>query len=210
MLDDPLAHGPAGPVDDVQHALRDSRFERQLPQLDRGERRELGRLEDDRVPGGEGRPDLPARDREREVPRRDEPDDAERLAEGDVDAARDGDLGAEQPFGRARVVVEDVDDAPHLPPCVGDRLADVSRFELRELLDLALDCARESPKKLGPVARGNVSPAGEGGLRARDCLVRLFDSCARELGENLLGRRLENLHGFSAHGHFGEPITGRA
>ena len=55
----------------------------------RGERRELGRLQHDRVAGRQRRGHLPGGDRQREVPRRDQPDDAERLAEGHVDAAGD-------------------------------------------------------------------------------------------------------------------------
>jgi hypothetical protein len=61
-----------------------------------------------RSAGRERRAELPARNREREVPRDDEADDAERLAERHVDAARDGNRVAEQPLGRPGVVVEHV------------------------------------------------------------------------------------------------------
>ena len=53
MLDDPLPDDTAGAVDDVQDALRDPRLERELAELDRGERGQLGGLQDDRVAGRE-------------------------------------------------------------------------------------------------------------------------------------------------------------
>ena len=84
--------------------------QRELGEAQRGQRRQLGGLEHDRV----ARPRAPARasrgDRQREVPRRDQPDDAERLADGERLPAGDGDRVAEQPLGRAGVVAEGVDD----------------------------------------------------------------------------------------------------
>ena len=65
--------------------------EREPLELERGQRRQLGRLEHDRVARGQARRELPRGDREREVPRRDQRDDAERLAERHRDAAGDGD-----------------------------------------------------------------------------------------------------------------------
>ena len=48
------ADGLADALDDVEHARRDARLERQLGDHDRGHRRLLGRLEDDAVAGAEG------------------------------------------------------------------------------------------------------------------------------------------------------------
>ena len=103
--DEPLADDRALAGDHREHALGQPGLERQLAEPDRGQRGELGRLEHDRVAGGERRREAPAGDRHREVPRHDDADDAERLVEGDVDAAGDRDLPAEQPLGRRRVVV---------------------------------------------------------------------------------------------------------
>ena len=72
--------------------------QRQLAEPDRGQRRQLGRLGDHGVAGGQGRRQPPGQDRHREVPRHDEPDDAERLVERDVQAAGHRDLPAEQPL----------------------------------------------------------------------------------------------------------------
>ena len=51
-------------------------------EIERRQRRERGRLQHDGVPADQGRGDLPRRDRHREIPRRDQAADAERLADG--------------------------------------------------------------------------------------------------------------------------------
>ena len=81
-----------------EHALGQPGLERQLADPDRGQRGDLGRLEHDRVAGRQRGREAPAGDRHREVPRHDHADDAERLVEGDVDAAGDRDLPAEEPL----------------------------------------------------------------------------------------------------------------
>ena len=62
-----------------------------------------GGLEDRGVPGGQRRRDLPRGHEDREVPRHDQPDDADRLAQGEVEAGlRDRDRLAEDLVGGAR------------------------------------------------------------------------------------------------------------
>ena len=106
-----------------------------------------GGLEHDRVAGGERGRDLPGGDHQREVPGHDQPDDAERLAEGHVDAAGDRDRVAEQALGGAGVVAEGLDHHPDLAARVGDRLAGVARLERRELLRLPLERLGESAQQ---------------------------------------------------------------
>ena len=89
MLDQPLPDDGALADDDVDDALGNAGLERELAEPQRRERRQLRRLQHDGVAARERRPELPRRDVEREVPRRDQADDAERLAERHVDAARD-------------------------------------------------------------------------------------------------------------------------
>ena len=72
------------------------------------------------------------------------PDDAERLVEGDVDAAGDRDLPAEHPLGRAGVVVQAVADVARLPARVAPGVAGVAHLQLGELLDVVVDDARRS------------------------------------------------------------------
>ena len=60
MLDEPRADDRALADDDVDDALRDPRLERELGEPQRRERRQLGRLQHDRVAARERRPELPA------------------------------------------------------------------------------------------------------------------------------------------------------
>ena len=91
------------------------------------------------LPAASAGRDLPGGDHQREVPGHDQPDDAERLAEGHVDAAGDRDRLPEQPLGRAGVVAEGLDDHADLAAGVADRLAGVAGLEADQLLQLALE-----------------------------------------------------------------------
>src|SRR2546428_526784 len=68
-----------GARDNVEDALRQMLLA-EAGECERGERRVLRRLQDDGVPGDERRRDLPRADEDRNVPRHDRGDDAERLA----------------------------------------------------------------------------------------------------------------------------------
>src|SRR6185437_15393815 len=95
MLDEPRPDDRALAREDVDDSGRDAGLECELAEPQRREWRQPRRLEDDRVAARERRPELPGGDVEREVPRHDQADDAERLAEREVDAARDRDRLAE-------------------------------------------------------------------------------------------------------------------
>ena len=155
-------------------------------------------LEDDGVAAGERRPELPRGDVEREVPGHDQAHDAERLAERQVDAARDGDRLAEVLVDRAGVVVEDLRDHANLAARSGDRLADVARLEARELLAVLLDQRRKPPQQPRPVGRRDSAPARERLLRAGDGRIRFLDAGRLDLGDRLLGRRVEDRRHFRA------------
>src|SRR5581483_3158767 len=182
------------PTADVQHALGQAGLERDPLELERGERGELRWLEHDRVARGERGGDLPAGDREREVPGDDQPDHPERLAEGHVHAALDGDRLAEQPLGCPRVVAEGGDDRRDLAARVrGDRLADVPRLEAGELLEASLDRVGDPQQEAGSVGGRDSPPGGEGRNRPRDGRVRLRDAGLRDSGEDLARRRLDDV-----------------
>ena len=144
-------------------------------------------FEDDRVPAGERGAELPAGDIEREVPRHDQADDAERLAEGDVDAAGDGDRLAVVLVDGARVEVEDLRDHADLGARAGDRLADVLRFDPRELLGVLLDERGEPAQEGGAIGGSHGTPVLEGLLRPSNRRVGLVDAGGLELGDRLLG-----------------------
>jgi hypothetical protein len=165
---------------------------RKLGETQRGQRRQLRRLEHDRVAAGERRAELPRRDVEREVPRRDQPDDAERLAERHVDAARDGDRLAVVLVDRARVEVEHLRDHADLAARAADRLAGVARLDPRQLLVMLFDERREAAQQPGPVGRCDGAPGGERRPCPRDGGVGLLDARRRDVGERLLGGGIED------------------
>ena len=120
------------------------------------------------------------------------PDDAERLAEGRVHPARDGDRLAVVLVDRAGVEVEDLGDHADLAARARDRLADVLRLDLGELLGVLLDERREPPQQARPVGRGDRPPGRKRGLGPRDGGVGLLEAGLLELGDRLLRRRVEH------------------
>ena len=163
----------AGPGHDVEHARRQAGVERQAAEHQRGQRRQLGRLEHDRVAGRERRPDLPGRHVERVVPGRDRGADADRLA---PDRARQAfevlarRLALEVAGGggeEAQVVdrQRDVEGAREL-----QRLAGVARLGARELVRALLEQVGHAVEHRGALAGGDAAPvaAAEGGARGRD------------------------------------------
>ena len=128
------------------------------------------------LPHASAGPELPGGDVQREVPRGDQPDDAERLAEGHVDAARDRDRLAVVLVDRAGVEVEDLRDHPDLAARAGDRLADVARLDPRQLLVVLLDERRQPAQQPRAIGRRDGAPGRERGLRARDRGVGLLDA----------------------------------
>ena len=70
--------------DEVGDARRQPGVDQALEDLDQAQRRLAGRLADDRAAGGQGRGDLARLQRDREVPRADGADDADRM----LDASR--------------------------------------------------------------------------------------------------------------------------
>ncbi len=199
MLDESLPDDGTLACDDIEDAFRNPRIERELGKPQRRERRQLRRLEHDGVSARERGTDLPRRDVEREVPRDDEPDDAERLAERHIDAARDGDRLAVMLVDGARVEVEDLRDHPDLAARAGDRLAGVLRLETRELFVMLLDERRKPAQQPPAIGGRDRTPCRERRACARDRGVRLLDPCGRNLGDRLLGCRIDDCgHDFSA------------
>ena len=109
----------------VEHAGWQTRVDERLQQVHRRERHELGRLPDHGIAIRQRRRDLPGRDRDRKIPRRDRRDDADGLA------AR----VEEHPGRVARIrfavrlerlageVAQDLHGAPRLANALGERLA---------------------------------------------------------------------------------------
>ncbi len=141
VLDEAPPDLAPGTDEDVDDAVWYAGLPGYALELDRREGRELGRLEDEGVAGRERGGHLPARYGKREVPGHYKPDDAERLAEGHVHAAGDGDRVAEEPLRHPGVVVEGLRHHPHLAERVADRLAGVLRLQLGQMLSFSASSA---------------------------------------------------------------------
>ena len=159
---------------DLEDVLRNPRFEGKLSDADRCQRREVGRLEDDRVARGKRRSEAPRGDWHREVPGHDDPDDADRLAEGDIHAPGYWDLAPEQPLRCSRVVRQHVADVARLPTRVRDRVTRIRHLEPCQLLVGRADGLRETPEKPGSIDRRDGTPSRERGCGASDRLVGSF------------------------------------
>jgi len=174
--DEALADDGALSREDGEDSLGDARLEGQLAEADGGQRRELGRLEDDRVARGQGRTEAPAGNGHREVPRHDDRDDPERLLEGHIEAAGDRDLSAEEPLRRCRVIAQDADDISGLPPGVADRVPGVLDLELGQLLGVRLDNISEATQEHAPVCGCHLAPTRTDLDSPRNGRVGLLDS----------------------------------
>ena len=133
-------------------------LEQQLAQPERGQRGLLGGLEDDRVARGDRGDDLEAGHEQREVPRHDAGDDADRLAARvgvEVTARhRHRDGGALHLGGPPGEVAEQLRGGRDVPVPGGlDALAVVERLELGELVGVGLDQVADAPQQVRAVAR---------------------------------------------------------
>jgi hypothetical protein len=164
----------------------------ELPETDRGQRRELGRLEDDGVAGGQCGSQAPAGDGHREVPRNDDADDPERLVERDVDAAGDRDLVAGHALGGRRVVVQDVADVARLPRGVAPGVAGVADLQLGQLIDVLVDHGGEAAQQPRPLAGRHGAPRRVRLGSTVDGRVGLLDRRRGDLGDGFLGSRIDD------------------
>ena len=116
-----------------------------------------------RVAVGERRRDLPGGDRDREVPRRDDADDADRLARDlDVDVRPDaGELLARNPQRFAGEEVEDLPGAGRLADRLGQRLALFAREQPAELLAAGEDFGRDAQQDVVALLRRRARPGRE-------------------------------------------------
>ena len=116
----------------------------------RGERRVLGRLEDDGVAERDRRGDLPGEHQERKIPRDDLAADADRYAVGELYRLE---------LGPAGVMVEVAGDERHVDVAgLADRLAVVERLDHREEAAVLLDHAGDGVEVLGPLMAGQRRP----------------------------------------------------
>ena len=177
----------ARPHHQVEHAWRQPGALQDVDERPRRGGRELGRLEDDAVAERERGRNLPGRNREREVPRRDDADDADRLARDlDFDAGPHRvELVAADAHRLAGEVLEDRAGAAGFADPVGERLSLLARQLPPELFLARQDLGAGAVEDVEPLLRGRQRPFGEGLLRRRDGLLDVGGCPARELADDV-------------------------
>ena len=134
-------------------------LDRELREAERGERRLGIGLEHDRATGRERRGELPRRHQERVVPGDDLSADADRfLLRIEEERAADGVRAACDRRGRGGEEAEVLDGAADLRLDRRDRLADVPRFEVGELLAVRDDRVGERVEQPGALVRRGLRP----------------------------------------------------
>ena len=204
MLHEALADGSPTAVDDVDHAVGDAGLDEELdePLPERGCVR--GRLEDDGVSGDERGRDLPGRDRDREVPRRNDADHADRHPDRHLELVRElgrGRLPEEAPAFAAHVVAH-VDRFLHVATRLGAHLPHLVRHEVRQFGLVVGHKLREAVEDLAAFRRRDEPPLRERLLRHLDRAIDVVGAGAREGADQLaVGRadRVEGLAGGSVH-----------
>ena len=168
MRDQRLADLRAEAGDDVDDAVRKARLGEQLRELEHRRRRELRRLDHRRAAGGERRRELPARQRQRRVPRRDDRDDALRLVArvGEHALLVGRDDGALHLVGEARVVAEVVAHVADLGDDFGGELAVVALLDLGQARRVGDDEIAEPPQHAAALGRRQRRPGAGSRTRA--------------------------------------------
>ncbi len=183
-----LACLDAEPVDDVQHT-RGQQIADDRDQVKDRRRRLLGRLEHDRVTGGQGGGELPHGHEDREVPRNDLADDTERL----VEMVGDG-VGVdlrERTLLRANGTCEvaEVVDRKRDVGVEGftDRLAVVPRLGERDRFEVLLDAVGDLVEDHGALGGRGLAPRRRGSVGGIECELDVLFGTAGDLGEHLPG-----------------------
>src|SRR5215208_3781777 len=192
VLDEPLPDLSPRTDDDVDDTLGNTCFEGYALELQGTQRRELRRLEDERVARREGRGHFPARYGERKVPRDDQAYDAEWFAERHVDATSDRNGVAEQALGHPCVVVEGLSYHRHLAAGIAYGLAGVLRLQLRQVLLFRVEGVGETPEQARAVVGWHISPRREGFPGAGDGRICVAFGGGFEALYHLFGRRVQD------------------
>ena len=181
VVDDALARSRAVARQDVHNARGEADFGHELGDPQGAERSDLRRLEHHGVAGCERRPHLPAAEHDREVPRHDLADDAERLGSDVVEEpGLDRHDAALELVGHAAEVPEGRRGAHDVEVAgVADRVPGVAGLDEREVVGIGLDRVGELEQEPAAVGRGHPRPAVRGVTGRVD---RAVDICRLGLG----------------------------
>ena len=182
---------------DVPHPRREPCLQGQLAESKGGERRLLGRLVDDGVPAGQGGGELPRRDDQREVPRRDGPHHAERLAQRVGENAGVGRRrGAVRPCGPAGPVQPGGNHRGEVTSTgLPDGLAHVPALQLGQLVTVPLDQLGQAQEQPGAVHGPHGGPGRLRLPRGPHGPVDVLGSPQGHRGQRLCGGGIDGLEG---------------
>ena len=170
MLGDRLSDLGAEPCDDVEHAGGQSCLGQDVRHDERRGRGEFGGLANDRAAGGQNERHTFGEDEEREIPRRDQAHDADRLARDQTEdaVAKIVEGLAMQHPRRAGGIFVDVGRALDFAARLADRLAGLQRFEQRQSPRRARGCParpsaewRRARPKIVPTSGGPRRPGAQ-------------------------------------------------
>ena len=180
---------------DVDDARRNAGLFQDRHQRQHGQRRIGGGLEHHRAAGGERGADFARRHGGREIPRRHQHGDAGRLVlheDAGAGGRRAGVL-ADIAHRFLGVPAEEFRGISDLAAGVGERLAVLDGDQLRQPLGVAHDQVVGFAQNFGALARLLGGPAGKRGARRIDRSLGVFDRCARDRGDLVLGRRIDHV-----------------
>ena len=192
---------------DVDDAVGNAGFLNQFAEAQRAERSLLGGLEHDRAARGERGAEFPRRHHQREVPRDNLADDADRLAQRVRKILRavrgDGDGVAFDLGGPAGHVAEHVHGAGHVGDARdGEGLAIVERFELREFVGVLFDEVGELPDEPAAFGGSHLRPraAIEGRAGGVDGAIDVLFLAFGDASEDVAGGGIVAVERFAGRG----------
>ena len=185
-----------GARDDVEHAVGEPGLVQHLGERQRGRRRVLRGLDDERAPRRQARGELERHQQQRRVPRRDRPDHADRLAAREDEVV--GLVGRDDPaldlVGVPREVAvpgaQPLELADHLPV----ELAVVADLDPGEALGVRGDQVGELVHQRGALEAGHRAPlAVQGGAGGGDGVVDVLDRALGDRRPRLTRVRVERV-----------------
>ncbi len=180
----------------VEHARRQGGARHLAHQ--KGRQRRIGRgLQHHRVAGIEAVRDLVGRQDDREIPRRDRRDDAERMIDqlDPVLAVVADDLGLDLELAHG---FELMGGAADLPFRLAQRLALLARQDRADLVDACGKSVCEIGDRLAALCEAFAAPRTEGRTGCSNCAVELLARCIGAFGERLAGRRIDDVEALFA------------
>jgi len=196
MSDHPVPRGLALPAHDVEHSGREDAGG-QFGQAERGQRRQLGRLEDDGASRRQGRRHLPGRHVERVVPRSDGAHHADGIApqhRGVPLHVLPGRPGLEEATRRCEEPPV-VDGQVHLEVDDADRLAHVERLEPAQLRQVRGDGLGQCVEGLEPLPGGRAAPGVEGASCCSHGIVDVARVPRRDGADHVVGGGVDDVVG---------------